>query len=110
MRIKRIEADNITEAMRELRRELGEGALILHTKQLPPRGVAGWFKSPRVEILGAIDEPELAGSPKASVSAGAGVSASAQYSIRQADAPAAETAVLASGQPAKTKERKKQQI
>jgi len=59
MRIKRIEADNITEAMRELRRELGEGALILHTKQLPPRGVAGWFKSPRVEILGAVDEPEL---------------------------------------------------
>ena len=50
MRIKRIEADNITEAMRELRRELGEGALILHTKPLPPRGVAGWFKSPRVEI------------------------------------------------------------
>ena len=59
MRIKRIEADNITEAMRELRRELGEGALILHTKPLPPRGVAGWFKSPRVEILGAVDEPEL---------------------------------------------------
>src|SRR5712691_8281980 len=59
MRIKRIEADNITEAMRELRRELGEGALILHTNPLPPRGVAGWFKSPRVEILGAVDEPEL---------------------------------------------------
>src|SRR5262249_8785268 len=59
MRIKRIEADNIAEAMRELRRELGEGALILHTKQLPPRGVVGWFKAPRIEILGAIDEPEL---------------------------------------------------
>jgi flagellar biosynthesis protein FlhF len=61
MRIKRIEADNIAEAMRDLRRELGEGALILHTKQLAPRGVAGWFKAPRVEILGAIDEPELVG-------------------------------------------------
>jgi flagellar biosynthesis protein FlhF len=57
MRIKRIEADNIADAMRELRRELGDRALILHTRPLPPKGVTGWFKAPRIEILGAVDEP-----------------------------------------------------
>lgn len=59
MRIKRIEADNIADAMRELRRELGDHALILHTRQLAPKGVTGWFKAPRIEILGAVDEPAV---------------------------------------------------
>ncbi len=59
MRIKRIEADNMTDGMRELRRELGDHALILHTRQLAPKGVTGWFKAPRVEILGAVDEPAI---------------------------------------------------
>src|SRR5713226_1267392 len=84
MRIKRIEADNITEAMRELRRELSEGALILHTKQLPPRGVAGWFKSPRVEILGAVDEPELVASSVNRPVAGVGARAAAAQPIAPA--------------------------
>ncbi len=59
MRIKRIEAESIAEAMRLLRRELGDNALVLHTRSLAPRGVAGWFRAPRVEILGAVDEPHL---------------------------------------------------
>src|SRR5262249_13980611 len=101
MRIKRIEADNIAEAMRELRRELGEGALILHTKQLPPRGVVGWFKAPRIEILGAIDEPELVG-------------AAAKARTRTASAVTTTTPVAippeiaeTSARPAKTKKGKK---
>ena len=58
MRIKRIEADNITEAMRELRRELGEGALILHTKPLPPRGVQGepGEETETIEHLASVDQ------------------------------------------------------
>ncbi|MBI3636879.1 MAG: hypothetical protein HY216_11840 [Candidatus Rokubacteria bacterium] len=59
MRIKRIEADSVNEAMLMLRRELGEHAIILHTKQLPARGVTAWFKTPRIEILGAVDEPMM---------------------------------------------------
>jgi flagellar biosynthesis protein FlhF len=80
MRIKRIEADSIAEAMRELRRELGDHALILHTRQLAPRGVAGWFRSPRVEILGAVDEPHLmsAGSAPAPAAANSPPSAFAR--------------------------------
>jgi flagellar biosynthesis protein FlhF len=73
MRIKRVEADSVAEAMRELRLELGDHALILHTKYLAPRGLTGWFKTPRVEILGAIDEPEVF-----SVTAGAGAAAAAR--------------------------------
>jgi len=71
MRIKRVEADTVAEALRELRRELGEHALILHTRQLPPRGVTGWFRSARVEVLGAVDEPELLRAPAARSDAGA---------------------------------------
>jgi flagellar biosynthesis protein FlhF len=69
MRIKRVEAGSVAEAMRELRRDLGDHALILHTKHLPPKGLTGWFKTPRVEILGAIDEPELMGAPSAAPTA-----------------------------------------
>ena len=114
MRIKRIEAENIAEAMRELRRELGEGALILHTKQLAPRGVAGWFKSPRVEILGAIDEPELVPSPGSRVAAaGRTAAASAASSAFTAfdkasiAAPSPQPVAQPTAQPAKTKKRKK---
>ncbi|MBI4246527.1 MAG: hypothetical protein HY614_05005, partial [Candidatus Rokubacteria bacterium] len=68
MRIKRIEADNIVDAMRELRRELGDHALILHTRQLAPKGVTGWFKSARIEILGAVDEPGVFAGGRAAAS------------------------------------------
>lgn len=61
MRIKRIEAATVAEAMRQLRNELGDDALILQTKTITAPGVAGFFKRTRVELLGAIDE-ELPGS------------------------------------------------
>jgi flagellar biosynthesis protein FlhF len=61
MRIKRIEAATVAEAMRQLRAELGDNALILQTKTITAPGVAGLFKRTRVELLGAIDE-ELPGS------------------------------------------------
>jgi flagellar biosynthesis GTPase FlhF len=56
MRIKRIEAVTVAEAMRRLREDLGDNALILHTKTITAPGVAGFFKRSRVEILGAVDE------------------------------------------------------
>ena len=117
MRIKRIEADNIAEAMKELRRELGEGALILHTKQLPPRGVAGWFKSPRVEILGAIDEPEMVPSAgrrgaavpgRVAAAATSGTFTALENTPIAVPSASAQTAAPATSQPAKTKKGKKQ--
>jgi flagellar biosynthesis protein FlhF len=56
MRIKRIEAATVAEAMRQLRQELGDDALILQTKTITAPGVAGLFKRTRVELLGAVDE------------------------------------------------------
>jgi flagellar biosynthesis protein FlhF len=56
MRIKRIEAATVTQAMRQLRDELGDNALILQTKTITAPGMAGLFKRTRVELLGAVDE------------------------------------------------------
>jgi len=56
MRIKRIEAATVTEALRRLREELGDDALILQTKTISAPGVAGFFRRARVEVLGAVDE------------------------------------------------------
>lgn len=60
MRIKRIEAATVAEAMRRLREDLGDNALILQTKTISAPGVAGLFKRTRVEILGAVDEEPAA--------------------------------------------------
>jgi flagellar biosynthesis protein FlhF len=57
MRIKRVDAPTVAEALRLLRQELGENALILHTKTITAGGVTGLFRRPRVEIIGAVDEP-----------------------------------------------------
>lgn len=100
MRIKRIEADSIAEAMRELRRELGDHALILHTRQLAPRGVAGWFRSPRVEILGAVDEPHLMSAGSAPVPAAASSPPSAFARMQSAAQAAAQLALGMSQAPA----------
>jgi flagellar biosynthesis protein FlhF len=56
MRLKRIEAPTVGEAMRRLRQELGEHAVILHTKTVGGPG-AGLLGRGRVEILGAVDDP-----------------------------------------------------
>lgn len=56
MRLKRIEAATLAEGLRRLREELGEDALILHTKTLSAGGVTGLFRRARVEILGAVDD------------------------------------------------------
>src|SRR5262245_6377348 len=50
MRLKRIEASTVAEALRRLRKELGEEAVILSTRTLSPA-----VGPSRVEILGAVD-------------------------------------------------------
>ena len=62
MRIKRIEAATVAEAMRRLREDLGDNALILQTRTITAPGVAGLFRRTRVEILGAVDA-EVATAP-----------------------------------------------
>jgi flagellar biosynthesis protein FlhF len=93
MRIKRVEADSVADAMRELRRELGEQALILHTKYLQPKGVTGWFRSPKVEILGAVDEPHLVGARAAA--AGGEAAGTSAFARIQAEAQATAQSLMA---------------
>ena len=95
MRIKRIEAATTAEALRRLREELGDDALILQTKTISAPGMAGFFKRTRVELLGAVDEalPESAASATAVSSVPAAVvpgtvSPGADVGFRVSDAAA----------------------
>jgi flagellar biosynthesis protein FlhF len=64
MRIKRVEAATVAEALRLLRAELGEHALILHTRTA---SAPGPFRAGRVEVMGAVDEPRGPVPPAAEV-------------------------------------------
>ncbi len=56
MKIKKFTAPTIQQALVAVRNELGENALVLKTKKLPPKGIGGLGKSPGVELTAALDE------------------------------------------------------
>ncbi|MFQ5828959.1 MAG: flagellar biosynthesis protein FlhF [Candidatus Methylomirabilia bacterium] len=67
MLLKRFEAASVAEALAAVRRELGENAVLLHTKTLAPSGVSRLFGRSRVEVLAATDdslEQAVAAQPK----------------------------------------------
>lgn len=102
MRIKRVEAASLGEAMRELRRELGDRALVLHTKSRPAGGLTGWFRTPRIELLGVVDEPEIVAAPPAEPAAAARV-AEAETPSRAAADPVRRAGFLPAGRLATTR-------
>ena len=55
MRIKKFAANDMADAMRQIRRELGPEAIILHQRQLRDGGFWKTFKRPGVEVLAAVD-------------------------------------------------------
>jgi flagellar biosynthesis protein FlhF len=55
MLLKRFEANSVPEALAAIRRELGENAVLLHTKSVAPAGLGRLFGRPRVEVLAAVD-------------------------------------------------------
>ena len=55
MRIVRIKACNMHEALAEARRQLGESATVLHTRQLESSGCLGLVRRRKVELLAAVD-------------------------------------------------------
>ncbi len=57
MQIKRFEADDMTEAMRMVKREFGSDALILSAKEVRPGGFFRALRKRRVEITAATDCP-----------------------------------------------------
>ncbi len=56
MKIKRYSAKTEYEAMQQIRKELGDGAYILHTKKVKPKGVFSFFKKTTVEVMVGIEE------------------------------------------------------
>lgn len=65
MYIKKFIADNVSEAMNMVKMELGEDAVILHTKKISSKGFLGVFsKKDKVEILAALDQNKQKEKPK----------------------------------------------
>ena len=57
MQIKRFEADDMTEALRMVKREFGDDAVILSAKEMRPGGFFSAFRKKGVEITAAADYP-----------------------------------------------------
>jgi flagellar biosynthesis protein FlhF len=58
MQIKRFEADDMTEALRLVKREFGDDAVILSAKEMRPGGFFSSWRKKQVEITAAADYPQ----------------------------------------------------
>jgi flagellar biosynthesis protein FlhF len=58
MQIKRFEAEDMTEALRMVKREFGDDAVILSAKQIRSGGLFGALRKKQVEITAAKDQPD----------------------------------------------------
>jgi len=56
MKIRRYMAKNAQEAMLKVKMDLGNEAVILNTRRVKKKGLAGLFSKPLVEVLAAVDE------------------------------------------------------
>ncbi|GAE29264.1 flagellar biosynthesis protein FlhF [Halalkalibacter hemicellulosilyticus] len=55
MKVKKFIATNMAEAMHSIRSELGEDAVILHSKKVDTGGFLGMFTKKKLEVIAAID-------------------------------------------------------
>lgn len=59
MKVKKYTASSMTEAMKDIRDELGSDAVILSSKHVYTRGFLGFFRKRNIEVIAAIDpKPE----------------------------------------------------
>lgn len=56
MMVKKIVADSMGEAMERVKRELGEDAVILNTRNIKVGGVFGFFQQKKVELVATLEE------------------------------------------------------
>ena len=56
MKIKKYQAASISEAMEQIRMELGKDAVILNSKVVFSGGILGFFKKKRIEVIAAADQ------------------------------------------------------
>ena len=61
MKVKRFVANNLQEAILQIKTEMGRDAIILHTKKFKEGGILGFFTQEKVEVTAAVDEPTAAG-------------------------------------------------
>lgn len=58
MRVKRFVADNVHEAMQQVKKDMGNNAVILHTRTIKPSGFLKLFQREKIEITAALDNSE----------------------------------------------------
>jgi len=91
MKIRKFEADTLREAMEQARRELGDNAVILNTREVRPLPGARGAGRPRVELVAAVDTgPAVLTGPEPSPSR----PSPADRGPEPSDAVAAEVAAL----------------
>jgi flagellar biosynthesis protein FlhF len=56
MKLKRFVTGDMSEAMQLIRAELGPDAVMVHTRELRPRGLSRLWRRPRLEVLAAVEE------------------------------------------------------
>lgn len=59
MKVKKYTASTMPEIMKKIRVELGEDAVILHSKEINQGGFLGLFKKKKVEVVAAVDPTPL---------------------------------------------------
>lgn len=59
MKVKRYMVQDMNEAMIRIKNELGLDAVILNTRKVKKGGIFGFFRKPMLEVVAAIDEPQL---------------------------------------------------
>ncbi|HLS20396.1 MAG TPA: flagellar biosynthesis protein FlhF [Bacillota bacterium] len=67
MKIKKITAATMPEAMKQIRTQLGKDAVILQSKEVKSSGFFGLFKKPRVEVIAALDPQPVKRKQKATI-------------------------------------------
>lgn len=58
MRVKRYIGETVQEAMQKVKMELGRDAIIINTRKVRKRGIAGLFTKPLIEVIATIDNYE----------------------------------------------------
>jgi flagellar biosynthesis protein FlhF len=64
VKVKVFTANNMQEAMAQVKNELGREAVILHTRRYRKGGFLGFFGQDMVEVMAALETPKPAASPK----------------------------------------------
>lgn len=59
MQIKKFVADNAQEAIKKVRDELGDDAVIIHTKKIKVKGIFGISSKEKVEVLAALEKQSV---------------------------------------------------